>query len=133
MSVEPSALNSETKTSAMPLGVRSKAPTVTGKSTEPVAPVTHALPAASRTTPLAPGGGGGADGAGRRRESSGAGRPPRDAIPTRTDSNGGAVVHRRSSKIGGVDEGGAGGIQLGDEGVKGANLGGAEGARRRRE
>src|SRR5262245_49210552 len=42
------------KASVPPLAVESAASAVTGKSVDPVAPVSHALPAASRATPAAP-------------------------------------------------------------------------------
>ena len=53
-SVEPVLFSSEMKTSDMPLCVLSAAPTMIGKSVEPVTPVTHALPAPSSATALAP-------------------------------------------------------------------------------
>src|SRR5439155_688762 len=70
----------------------------------------------------------GLEGAGGRGEVGGKGNPRHVGVAAGVHGDAEAVVNVTPAEVGGVDEHGAGGIELGHEGVFGAAEGGLEGA-----
>src|SRR5439155_12837492 len=70
----------------------------------------------------------GLEGAGGRGEVGGKGNPRHVSVAAGVHGDAEAVVNATPAEVGGVDEPGAGGIELGHEGVFGAAEGGLEGA-----